>query len=37
MLQRSAAFAVAVIGLFGFTTTATAQQDPSRMVTIVCP
>ena len=37
MPQRGAAFALAVIGLFGFTATATAQPYPGRTVTIVCP
>ena len=37
MPQRVAVFALAVIGLFGFTATATAQPYPGRTVTIVCP
>jgi tripartite-type tricarboxylate transporter receptor subunit TctC len=37
MLQRVAVFALAAGGLFAFTAPGTAQQYPSRTVTIVCP
>jgi tripartite-type tricarboxylate transporter receptor subunit TctC len=37
MLQRVAVFASAAVGLFAFTGPGTAQQYPSRTVTIVCP
>jgi tripartite-type tricarboxylate transporter receptor subunit TctC len=37
MLQRVAVFALAAVSLFAFTAPGTAQQYPSRMVTIVCP
>ncbi len=37
MLQRVAAFALAVAGLILFTATGTAQPYPGRTVTIVCP
>jgi tripartite-type tricarboxylate transporter receptor subunit TctC len=37
MPQRVAVFALAVIGLFAFTATVTAQPYPSRTVTIICP
>ena len=37
MPQRVAFLALAAIGLFGFTATATAQPYPGRTVTIVCP
>ena len=36
-LQRVAVFALAAGGLFAFTAPGTAQQYPSRTVTIVCP
>jgi tripartite-type tricarboxylate transporter receptor subunit TctC len=37
MIKRVAAFAMAAVGLLAFTVPGTAQQYPSRTVTIVCP
>ena len=37
MMKHVAAFAMAAVGLFAFTAPGTAQQYPSRTVTIICP